>query len=89
MAKFRLYGNLENLVDEGPGLELDASTVEEGIRLLVERFPALASELLDEDGETNPYYSLLVNGQRVEFLQGLDTEIGEEDEVSIFPPIAA
>jgi molybdopterin synthase sulfur carrier subunit len=89
MAKFQLYGNLENLVGEGSGIDLDASTVAEGLRLLVERFPSLASELLDEQGETNPYYNLLVNGQRVEFLQGLETEIGQEDEVSIFPPIAA
>ncbi len=29
---------------------------------------------------------ILVNGKNVEHLKGMDTEVKEEDEVSIFPP---
>lgn len=89
MATFKLYGNLEPLVNGTQPLELDAATVRAAIEQLTIRFPGLVGEIVHEDGEFNRYYSVLVNGEMIEFLEDLDTTLGSKDEVTIFPPTAA
>ncbi|MFQ5472938.1 MAG: MoaD/ThiS family protein [Dehalococcoidia bacterium] len=89
MATFKLYGNLEPLIEGAQPVELDAPTVRAAIDELVEQHPSLVGELVHADGEYNRYYSLLVNGEMMDFLDDLDTTLAENDEVTIFPPTAA
>lgn len=89
MATFKLYGNLEPLVDGAQPIDLEVTTVREAIDALTKRYPALVGELVHEGGGYNRYYSLLVNGEMMDFLDDLDTKLAEGDEVTIFPPTAA
>jgi molybdopterin converting factor small subunit len=89
MANFKLYGNLEPLVNGEQPLDLDVSTVGAAIDELVKRFPLLIGELVHTNGEFNRYYSVLINGEMMEFLDDLDTELVLSDTVTIFPPTAA
>ena len=89
MATFKLYGNLEPLVSGNQPLEVQAVTVRAAIEELVQRFPALAGELVQSSGEYNRYYTLIVNGEMMEFLDDLNTQLAPTDEVTIFPPTAA
>ena len=89
MAKFKLYGNLEPLVSGDQPIELDATTVGAAIDELVKRFPTLVGELVHPGGEFNRYYSVLINGEMMEFLDDLDTQLTPSDDVTIFPPTAA
>ena len=91
MASFKLFGNLKPLIgDTSEAIELDSTTVREAVAALIERFPDLVGELVNaDDKELNRYYSILVNGEMIEFLNDLDTKLTSEDEVTIFPPTAA
>ena len=89
MASFKLFGNLEPLLDGNKEIELGAKDVRSAIGELIKLLPALVGELTDESGEFNRYYSVLVNGEMIEFLDDLDTKLTEKDEVTIFPPTAA
>lgn len=90
MAKFKLFGNLEQLINgQQQPVELGAATVRAAIEELAKRFPALVGELVQPGGEYNRYYSVLVNGEMMEFLDDLDTQLAPTDEVTIFPPTAA
>ncbi len=89
MATFSVFGNLEPQVGHRKKIELNCFTVREGINQLVARFNELRGELVLENGDLNSYYSVLINGEKIEFLDGLDTELETSDEVTIFPPIAA
>lgn len=89
MANFKLFGNLEPLLDGNKEIELGATTVRAAVEELIKLLPALVGELTDESGEFNRYYSILVNGEMIEFLDDLDTPLTAEDEVTIFPPTAA
>ena len=84
-----MYGNLELLLNEDKEFEVEASTVGSAIDELVKLVPALVGELVDEGGEFNRYYSVLVNGEMIEFLDDLDTPLEATDKVTIFPPTAA
>jgi molybdopterin synthase subunit MoaD len=44
--------------------------------------------LCDESGEVRRFVNIFVNDEDIRFLQGLDTELKEGDEVSIIPAIA-
>ena len=89
MTTFKLYGNLEPLIDNIPAIELEAETIRVAVDELTKRFPTLVGELVHDDGEYNRYYSVLVNGEMMEFLDDLDTALKTDDEVTFFPPIAA
>ena len=49
--------------------------------------PALAEAILDGD-ELRLYVRVTVNGYDVALGKGLDTSLGEDDSIAIFPPLA-
>jgi len=69
-------------------IELDGATVGDVVRALVARHPALDTQVLTPDGELNRYVNVYVNGQDVRYLEGLDTPVGERDEVRLLPAMA-
>ena len=47
----------------------------------------LANRLFDpDDGAVLPYVRIMVNGQTIEFLEGMETPLKEGDEILILPP---
>jgi len=62
-------------------------TLEEDARLVdvLRKVEGLYEEVV-EGGEIKPRYKVLVNGLNVEFLQGLNTEVKDGDEICVFPP---
>lgn len=50
--------------------------------------PALGEKLLDETGQLSKLIHIYVRGRNVEWLEGLDTLIAEQDDVFIVPPMA-
>jgi molybdopterin converting factor small subunit len=69
-------------------LELPGSSVGEVVRELVARHPGLGGQLLAPDGALNRYVNVYLNGQDVRYLEGLDTPVGERDEVRLLPAMA-
>jgi sulfur-carrier protein len=68
----------------------DGSTVEDFLATLQARWgDGLSGQLFDRAGGTVlPYVRILVNGQAIQFLQGMDTPLHEGDEVLILPPVS-
>jgi molybdopterin synthase sulfur carrier subunit len=49
----------------------------------------LANRLFDpENDAVLPYVRIMVNGQTIQFLEGLETRLQEGDEVLILPPVS-
>jgi len=69
-------------------LELPGSSVGEVVRELVARHPGLGGQLLAPDGGLNRYVNVYLNGQDVRYLEGLDTPVGDRDEVRLLPAMA-
>lgn len=49
--------------------------------------PSLAAKLWDAEGALNRSIQVLVNGRSIQFLNGLQTQVGADDSVSLFPPV--
>ena len=58
------------------------------IDFLEERFPGFEDRLCDEKGELRNFVNVYVNGEDVRFLQGLETELKDGDEISVVPAVA-
>ncbi len=89
MALFRLIGNLESRVSVPQPIELESPTVRLALDELIKRCPGLAGELIHANGEFNRYYSIVINGEMMEFLDDLDTRLSSTDAVTILPPAPA
>lgn len=68
----------------------DNSSLSDLIAVIVERWGNGISEVLLEPGskKIKAHLRLMVNGQDISFLKGLDTKLRDGDEVMIFPPVS-
>ena len=69
-------------------LEVDASTIGVGIDQMEREFPGIKERLVDEQGELKEFVNVYTNGEDIRFLDGLDTQLKDGDEVSIVPAVA-
>lgn len=67
---------------------VEAETVGGAIMALVERYPRLRQQLLDESGNLRRYVNVFLNDRNVNELRGLETEVGENDRILLLPAIA-
>ncbi len=87
MAAVRIPPTLRAEVGGARELEADGSTVAEVIDDLIERYPPLASQLL-QDGELAPFVNVYVGGEDVRTRDGLDTEVRAGDQLILLPAMA-
>ena len=66
----------------------DETTVRELIKNVIERYPTIERELLNEDGELWPHVHVFVNGRDSRYLpSGSEAVLQPDDKVNIFPPV--
>jgi sulfur-carrier protein len=87
---FRVFASLREIVDANektlilpPGEKIGGL-----LENLCSSYPGLREQLFDPSGKIKPYFIILKNGRNIFSLQQLDTVIGENDVIAIFPPVA-
>ncbi len=66
----------------------DNATVRDLLRALSHVNPTLGAHVFDDDGKLTTGIQLLVGGRHIDFLQGLDTPIGNVTEFMLIPPLS-
>jgi len=84
----RIPGPLRRVTNNQGKVDVDAANLSELVASLETQFPGMKERLLDESGALRHFINFYVNGEDVQFLQGLDTAINSGDEVSIVPAVA-
>ncbi len=69
-------------------VEVGGATVGEAIDALEATHPGIKSKLCDDSGKVRRFVNIFANDEDIRFLDDLNTELGEGDEVSIIPAIA-
>ena len=87
MAAVRIPPTLRAEVGGARELEADGTTVAEVIADLIERYPPLASQLL-QDGELAPFVNVYLGGEDVRTRDGLETEVRAGDQLILLPAMA-
>jgi sulfur-carrier protein len=88
MALVRIPGPLRTLSQGETAIEVEAGDLRNAIEQLDTRFPGFRERLLDPSGNLRQFVNVYLNDEDVRFGGGLDSKVGERDEVSIIPAVA-
>jgi len=88
MALVKIPTPLRRLTNEKDEVSTSSTSVQSMITDLESQFPGIKDRLCDENGEIRKFINIYVNEEDIRFLKGPDTEIKDDDTVSIIPAIA-
>lgn len=84
----RLPTPLRRLAGGASEVQVSGSTVGQLLTELEAQYPGFHDRLFDEGGEIRRFVNIYVRGEDIRFQQGLDTSVGDGDDVSIVPAVA-
>jgi len=88
MPSVRIPTPLRKLSGDREELNISATNVTELIEGLEQECPGIKDRICDEDGNIRRFINLYVNNEDIRFLNGIETTLSENDNVSIIPAIA-
>ena len=87
-VRIRVPGPLRRLCGGESEVTVDGDTVSAALTSLDERYPGFHDRLYDADGKLRQFINIYVNDSDIRFSDGLETAVGDRDEVSIVPAVA-
>ena len=84
----RVPGPLRRLTSGNAEVSVDGSTVSEVLGRLDTEYPGFRDRLYDDGGRLRQFINIYVNDADIRFGQGLDTPVGDRDELTIVPAVA-
>jgi molybdopterin synthase sulfur carrier subunit len=84
----RVPGPLRRLTGGKAEVEVEGSTVSEALADLDRRYPGFRERLYDGSGQLRQFINIYLNDSDIRFGQGLDTPVGDHDDLSIVPAVA-
>lgn len=87
-VKVRIPTPLQSLTGGVAEVSAEGKTVREILDDLERQYSGIKARICEEGGEVRRFVNIFVNDEDIRFLSGLDTEVKEEDELSIIPAIA-
>lgn len=88
--KVNFYATLRPIVGQKT-VELpinDGATMQDVLEIIVEHYPAMRRELMDEDGQLLGHVHLFLNGRDAPYLENMmDTKIKPTDKIDVFPAV--
>ena len=88
MPLIRIPGPLRRLSEGESVVEVQAADLRAAIEQLESRYPGFRARLLDEEGRPRQFVNIYLNDEDIRLGQGLDSQVGEKDEISIVPAVA-
>ncbi|MEL6181746.1 MAG: ubiquitin-like small modifier protein 1 [Myxococcota bacterium] len=79
---------LRKFTDDQAEVQAEGSSVGEVLTFVTDKHPGLAERILDDKGKVRRFVNLFANDEDVRFLDNLETELSDGDELSIVPAIA-
>jgi sulfur-carrier protein len=82
---------LSNILADAAGgkkVQVEASTLQQAIDLLVRGRESLKNKLLDDSGKPRDYINVYVDGRDYRFLNGLDTSLRDGSTITIIPAVS-
>ena len=87
-VEIRLPTVLRPHADGAASVQAEGATVGDVFHDLVERFPGLSGQLVDDDGSMHRFVNVYRNDDDIRYLDKLDTKLADGDVVSILPAVA-
>ena len=88
MAIVRIPSPLRRYTNSQAKVSIGGENVSEIINNLEAAHPGVKNRICDESGQIKRYVNIFVNQDEIRTLQGAESSVGENDEVSIVPAMA-
>jgi len=69
-------------------VEVAGTTVGKVLAALGQAHPGVGQRVLDEQGTLRRHVNVFVNGESIRYLDGVETPVGDADEVWILPAVS-
>ena len=69
-------------------VSVEGDTVGEVLTALVDRYPGMTGQVIDDSGALHKFVNVYINDDDVRYLSGVDTPVAASDELSILPAVA-
>ena len=79
---------LRKLTDGNSTVSVSGSDITNIISNLENKYPGIKDRICEENGEIRPVVNIFVNCEDIRYLEGLNSKLSEDDEVSIVPAVA-
>jgi molybdopterin converting factor small subunit len=88
MPKIKIPTPLRQYTQGNPEVEVGGATAGETLGNLTEEYPDLRQHLYTGDGRLRSFVNVYKGDEDIRYLDGTDTEVSDNDELSIIPSIA-
>jgi molybdopterin converting factor small subunit len=88
MPVLRIPNPMRSYVNGQSEVPVNGRNVAEAMESLLSQFPALRPHLTNTKGELRPFINLFLGENNIRELQGLETLLGEDDQLILIPAIA-
>jgi molybdopterin synthase sulfur carrier subunit len=88
MAIVRFPNVMKFYVDNQSEFPVSGATVAEIIEQVVQQYPSVRFHLLDAQGKLRRHFNIFVNGVHIRDLNGMETQLKEEDKVILMASAA-
>lgn len=88
MAVVRIPSPLRRYTNSQAKVTIEGTIVSEIIDNLEAAHPGVKSRICDQDGNIKRYVNIFINQDEIRTLQGAESAVKENDEVSIVPAMA-
>jgi len=79
---------LRKLTNGETSVAADGETIGAVVEALEAAYPGMRERLIDESGDLRHFVNIYLNGEDVRYLDGLNSPVGDNDELSIVPAVA-
>ncbi|MBI4949121.1 MAG: MoaD/ThiS family protein [Deltaproteobacteria bacterium] len=86
--KVRIPTPLRKLTNGSDEVSAEGGNISEIIENLESNFPGLKERICEADGKLRRFVNIYLNDEDIRFKKNLETELKENDELSIIPAIA-
>lgn len=87
-VKVRIPTPLRKLTNGSDEVSATGANIAEVISDLEKNFPGLKERICEDDGKLRRFVNIYLNDEDIRFKKNLETELKENDEMSIIPAIA-
>lgn len=88
MPTLRIPALMNYYVNGQTEVPVQGTTVAAVLNDLVERYPAIKTQILNKDGDLRRHVNLFINEANIKDLQGLETTVRETDRIILLPSIS-
>jgi molybdopterin synthase sulfur carrier subunit len=87
-VEIKLPNVLRAQADGQATVAVDGTTVGEVFANLIDQYPGLRANLLDDAGGLHKFVNVYKDDDDIRYLDGLDTKLGDRDVLTILPAVA-